>query len=126
MSSVIRIFNNDTFGPVRVVERDGEPWFVASDVAKALGYADPSRTVVQHCKKSIKTTILANRTDGEGPLPPTNISVIPESDVYRLIMRSNLPNAEAFQDWVTEDVLPSIRKTGMYHVCPVKQHSLIS
>lgn len=107
------IFTNEKFGSVRVVMRDGEPWFVAKDVAEKLGYADPSRAVVQHCKKSIKSTILANRTDGN---PPLNISLIPESDVYRLVMRSNLPGAEEFQTWVCEEVLPSIRKTGQYSI----------
>lgn len=109
----ITLFTNEKFGNVRVVMREGEPWFVARDIAIALGYADPSRAVVQHCKKAIKTTILANRKDGN---PPINISLVPESDMYRLIMRSNTSLAEEFQDWVTEEVLPSIRRTGKYEV----------
>lgn len=107
----VQLFDNPDFGKVRVLMRDGEPWFVASDVAAALGYANPSVAVNMHCKKSIKTAFNVNRIDGN---PPLNINIIPESDVYRLIMRSNLPNAERFQDWVTEDVLPTIRKTGQY------------
>ena len=91
---------------------DGEPWFVARDVAKALGYEDPSRAVVEHCKKSVKTTILVNNQYGKKT--PLNQSIIPESDLYRLVMRSNLPDAVRFQDWVVEEVLPAIRKHGGY------------
>lgn len=108
------LFSNPKFGGVRVVMRDGEPWFAASDVAKALGYANPSVAVNQHCKKAIKTAFNANRVDGS--TPPININLIPESDLYRLVMRSNVPDAEEFQAWVCEEVLPSIRKTGSYSV----------
>lgn len=114
----IQLFNNPDFGAVRVVMRDGEPWFVASDVATALGFANPSAAVNQHCKKAIKTAFNANRIDGS--VPPINVNLIPESDVYRLIMRSNLPRAEEFQAWVCEEILPTIRRTGSYslHALP--------
>lgn len=115
MSEELSIFDHPKFGKIRVIDRNGEPWFVARDVAAALGFADPSRAVVQHCKKAVKTTILANRKDGN---PPMNISLIPESDLYRLVMRSNTPDAEDFQTWVCEEVLPSIRKTGSYSMQP--------
>lgn len=108
-------FSSEEFGRVRVILRDGEPWFVASDVAVALGYANPSAAVNAHCKKSIKSTDNVIREDGK-TMPPVTINLIPESDLYRLIMRSNLPAADKFQDWVVEDVLPSIRKTGSYSV----------
>lgn len=108
----LSIFSNPEFGSVRVVMQNGEPWFVAVDVAKALGYADPSRAVVDHCRKSMKSTILVDNQYGKKT--PLNQSLVPESDVYRLIMRSNLPTAEKFQTWVCEEVLPSIRKTGGY------------
>lgn len=111
MSEELSMFDHPKFGKIRVIDRNGEPWFVARDVAAALGFADPSRAVIQHCKKAVKTTILANRKDGN---PPMNISLIPESDLYRLVMRSNVPDAEEFQTWVCEEVLPSIRKTGSY------------
>lgn len=109
--SGIKIFEREEFGQVRVVMRDGEPWFVASDVATALGYTNPSRSVQDHCKyaelfKTTDSVVL--------DIPARGLLIIPESDVYRLIMRSNLPNAEKFQDWVTDEVLPSIRKTGQY------------
>ena len=103
----LQIFTKREFGSVRVVEYEGEPWFVASDVAKALGYADPSRAVVEHCKKQKKSTILVNNQYGN--TTPLNQSIIPESDVYRLVMRSNLPSAVEFQDWICEEAIPEIR-----------------
>lgn len=97
--------SNEEFGSVRVVLRDDVPWFFASDVAKALGYSNPSRSVQDHCKHAE----LFRTTNTVGlDINPRGELVVPESDVYRLIMRSNLPNAERFQNWVVEEVLPSI------------------
>ena len=107
-NSPLAFFEHEKFGSLRVVRRDqGEPWFVASDVAKALGYEKPNNAVNDHCKKVNKFSY-----PNSGQLQPYNI--IPESDVYRLVMRSNLPGAVEFQDWVCEEVIPSIRKTGGY------------
>jgi prophage antirepressor-like protein len=80
---------------VRVVNINGEPWFVAKDVAETLGYANPSRSVSEHCKalKKLNTTDLVGL--GVRDTPPSGLLVIPERDVYRLIMRSKLPAAEA-------------------------------
>lgn len=93
------------------IDEDGKVWFVGKDLASKLGYSDPSRALIQHCKKSIKSTILANRASGN---PPLNITLIPESDVWRLVMRSNLPKAEEFQDWICEEVIPALHKAGTY------------
>lgn len=91
--------------PVRVISDDiFNPLFVAHDVAKALGYKKPENAIKRHCKRQTTTP-----KQGGGFL-----TVIPESDLYRLTLRSNLESAERFQDWVVEDVLPSIRKTGRY------------
>lgn len=110
----LQIFESEQFGKIRIIMRNGEPWFVAKDIADALGYAKPADAVSYNCKKAIKSTI--TNSSGDGNVPPMNILLIPESDVYRLVMRSNKPDAEKFQDWVCEDVLPSIRKTGAYAV----------
>lgn len=114
--SELKIFNFKAF-PIRTIEANGEVLFVAKDVATALGYADAAQAVKDHCKKAV------NYTNGDKTvvneikeLHRTKALVIPESDVYRLTMRSNLEQAEEFQDWVCEDVLPSIRKTGGYGV----------
>lgn len=105
----IRIFTNSQFGQIRTVEVEGKPMFVASDIAKALGYAKPNNAINDNCKHATRVTGIM---DAMGR--PQEMAIIPESDIYRLVMRSKLPQAEAFQDWVCEDVLPSIRKHGAY------------
>lgn len=95
---------------VRVVTLDNDPWWVAKDVCDVLGYVNAPQAVEKHCKRQKKYTI-SNR-DGITRNPETII--IPESDVYRLIIRSRLPKAEQFEVWVMEEVLPAIRKTGGY------------
>ena len=112
MESNIQIFNSAEFGSVRTLMINDEPWFVANDVAKALGYAVPKDAVSTHCKGAVKQRLLTEGGEQE-------MKVIPEADLYRLILKSNLPSAEKFQDWVTEEVLPSIRKTGSYSTTPV-------
>lgn len=104
----LKIFENPEFGKVRVVEDDGNPYFAGLDIANALGYLNGSRDIQRHCKKVIKRW----STDSVGRRQETLF--IPESDLYRLVMRSNLPDAERFQDWIVEEVLPSIRKHGAY------------
>ena len=113
MEAQIQVFRNGAFGSVHVVEHKGEPWFVASDVAKALGYANPQEATREHCKKVNKIT-QPSKSLTSVKRPPTFINIIPESDVYRLVMRSNLPGAVEFQDWVCEEVIPTIRKSGGY------------
>nr|WP_321985285.1 BRO family protein [uncultured Lichenicoccus sp.] len=93
--------------PVRVLNRDGAAWFVAKDVAVLLGYANPPEAVREHCKWVSETL-----TPSAGG--PQRTKIIPESDVYRLIFRSKLPAAEAFEEWVVGTVLPAIRKDGGY------------
>lgn len=105
----LQIFNFEK-QEVRTILIENEPHFVANDVARTLGYVNPSDATNKHCKKSIKTwgsDSLGRRQE---------FKVIPESDVYRLVFRSKLPEAERFEDWVMSEVLPSIRKTGSYQV----------
>ena len=90
---------------IRTIVKDGEPWFVAFDVAKTLGYEKPNNAINTHCKKANKISY---------PETGQQLNIIPESDLYRLITRSKLPSAEKFGDWVFEEVLPTIRKTGSY------------
>ncbi len=94
--------------PVRTVTIDGEPWFVAKDVCDVLGYVKPDLAVKQHCRAPVKRRVI----DALGRAQET--TVIPERDLYRLIMRSKLPSAERFEEWVVGTVLPTIRKTGSY------------
>lgn len=95
--------------PLRVVMIDGEPWFVAADVAFLLGYRDASHAV-RLLKSGEKRPHLVG-TPGGGQ---QEMIIISEPGFYRLVMRSNRPEADAFQTWVTSEVLPTIRKTGGY------------
>lgn len=106
--NTIQIFNNAEFGEVRTLETpDDKVLFCGKDVAIALGYKNQNDAIVKHCKGVVKCDT------------PTNggvqqMAFIPESDVYRLAFGSKLPTAEKFTDWVTEVILPSIRKHGAY------------
>lgn len=105
----LKIFENEQFGSVRTIEKDNKIYFCGSDVAKALGYAIPSKAVNTHCK-----------AEGVSKMEvPTNGGIqemlfITEGNVYRLITHSKLPAAEQFEHWVFDEVLPSIRKHGLY------------
>lgn len=105
--NAIVTFTHALFGDIRIIDQKGNAWFVATDVAKALGYERPNDAIHQHCRKVNKINY--------GVLQH-GLNIIPESDLYRLIMKSQLPSAEKFQDWVVEEVLPSIRKTGGYQM----------
>lgn len=105
----LQIFNNDEFGQVRTIEIDGKPYFSAIDVAAALGYKNPRDAVSRHCKGVVKY-------DTPTPGGQQAVNFIPEGDIYRLIVRSDLPSAEKFEKWVFDDVIPQIRKTGGYNL----------
>lgn len=112
----LKIFENPEFGKVRTMIIDEKPYFAGTDVANVLGYARPSKAILDHCRSVLKRDIstLSKNQYGAEFERSVEMSFIPESDVYRLVMRSNLPNAERFQDWVVEEVLPSIRKHGAF------------
>ncbi len=109
----LKIFEKVEFGSVRVIMKDGEPWFVARDVAQALGYVDPADAVRRHCEKVNKITQQGG-TPGSVNTPPVSLLIIPEEDVYALIFGSELPSAKAFRRWLCDEVIPSIRRTGGY------------
>lgn len=113
----ITIFKNERFGEVRTaMNGNGSPLFAAVDVARALGYSNTRDAINKHCKGVVKRDGVTKTTNQHGVTTEQTVemSFINESDVIRLIMRSKLPDAERFQDWVCEDVLPSIRKHGAY------------
>lgn len=106
----IRKFNHPMFGEVRAtVDNHNVVWFVGNDVAEKLGYSRPRKAISDHCKGS---TVLGIPSNGGTQM----MKIIPEGDVYRLIFKSRLPEAEAFESWVVNDVLPTIRQTGSYQV----------
>lgn len=105
----LQIFTNQEFGQIRTVDVNNEPWFVGKDVCEALGYTNSRKALCDHVKESHKNTVTIR--DGIGNL---NKTIIDEAGLYSLVMRSKLPQAEAFQEWVTGEVIPSIRKHGAY------------
>ena len=109
MQNELQIFNNEEFGQIRTVEIDGKPYFMGSDIAKALGYARPNDAIKQHCRATVKY-----RTRISGKMQDVNF--IGEGDMYRLITHSKLESAERFESWVFDEVLPTLRKTGSYEI----------
>ena len=109
MTNEVKLFNNEMFGEVRVVMKEDTAWFCGKDVAVILGYKNPMEAVRTHCKGV--SEILTPSAGGI-----QTVKYIKESDVYRLVMRSKLPEAERFENWVMEEILPALRKTGAYIV----------
>jgi anti-repressor protein len=104
----LQIFNSPEFGDIRTVEIDGKPYFVGADVAKALGYAKPNNAVSTHCRYTLKRGIATKQGN------MSEMVLIPEGDIYRLIIRSKLSSAERFERWVFDEVLPAIHHNGGY------------
>lgn len=98
---------------VRVIIRDGRPWFVANEVAAILGYKNQRDAVARHCKS---LELLKGRDSRLLASSPRGINIIPEADVYRMVMNSELESAESFEVWVMETVLPALRQDGGYIV----------
>jgi prophage antirepressor-like protein len=120
----MQVVPHSRFGNLRCIVVNGEPWFCAKDLAVALAYSDPRRSVAQHVKEKHKCTYKALHSplEGEG-VSPSPFGMQPhavwvnEAGRFSLVLASKLETAKAFKDWVCEDVLPSIRKHGRY-VCP--------
>ena len=105
----LKIFENEEFGQIRTVMRDGEVWFVGKDVAEILGYVDPNKAIAMHVDEEDKLNDkMASSLGQRGGW------LINESGLYGLILSSKLPSARKFKHWVTSEVLPAIRKTGIY------------
>lgn len=111
----VQIFKNDEFGEIRVVEKDGEVWFVAADVTKILGYNNNSKAIKDHVDEEDKHLCKYNESLG---LSKFGAIIINESGLYSLILSSKLPTAKKFKRWVTSEVLPAIRKNGKYELLP--------
>lgn len=106
----VRIFTNSEFGCIRIIEMNGEPWFVGKDVAEALGYSNTRDALSAHVMDEDKNTVVIS--DGKRGNP--NQTVINESGLYALIFGSKLESAKCFKHWVTSEILPSIRRNGGY------------
>ena len=125
----LQVFQNEAFGQMRVIVKDGEPWFAGKDVAEALGYNNTKKALIDHIDEDDKQLIqrsqivtLENHLRKEvfpfnfvpAEIPNRGLTFINESGVYSLILRSKLPAAKQFKRWVTSEVLPAIRKHKMY------------
>ena len=105
----LTIFKNTDFGEVRTVLIDNEPYFVGKDVAKALGYSNTRDALTRHVDDEDKGVAKHDTLGGK-----QDITIINESGLYSLILKSKLPTAKQFKRWVTSEVLPTIRKHGVY------------
>ena len=108
---------------IRLIIIDGKEWFFAKDIAEILGYLKTRNAITQHCKNAINFSEILNRPNlGQLDLQPflgnawKQIKIIPESDVWRLVVKSTLPEAQKVEKWIFEEVLPQIRKTGSYSI----------
>lgn len=105
----LQIFNSPDFGQIRTIQQNGEPWFVGKDVAQALGYSQTAKAVREHVKDNHKGMSVLDTPGGK-----QETTIIDEAGLYSLVMRAKTDKAEAFQEWVTSEVLPAIRKHGGY------------
>lgn len=110
MNNQLQIFENEEFGKVRVLELDGQPWFVGKDVTDILGYGNGSRDINRHVDADDRR----NYRNGTSEINNRGVTIINESGLYALILSSKLPSAKRFKRWVTSEVLPTIRKHGAY------------
>ena len=112
MQNQIQQFESKEFGKVRVVQKEGQPWFVGKDVAEALGYSNASKAVSTHVDAEDRVSEMIP-TAQNGKLVSRTF-IINESGLYSLILASKLPTARAFKRWVTSQILPTLRQHGAY------------
>ena len=118
MNNKIKVFENAEFGSVRTVTINGEPWFAASDVCKALEIKNTPQALSRLEEDERFTTIISNDSAASGK---SKLSFVNEAGLYSLILSSRKPEAKAFKRWVTHEVIPAIRKTGGYLSEPLLQ-----
>ena len=109
MENQLQTFTNEKFGDVRMLIIDGEPWFVGKDVAEILSYKNTADALYKHVDEEDKGVAKCDTLGGT-----QNMTIINESGLYSLILRSRLPEAKSFKHWVTSEILPSVRKHGAY------------
>ena len=109
MNNELRTFTKEEFGTVRTMIIDGEPWFVGKDVAEALGYVNNRKAISDHVDEEDKGVTKCDTLGGT-----QSLLVVNESGMYSLVLGSKLPSAKKFKRWITREVIPSIRKNGMY------------
>lgn len=117
----LQIFNSPEFGAIRTIEKDGEPWFVGKDVATALGYKEATKAAREKVDDEDKGVSKIDTPSGI-----QEMTIINESGLYSLVLSSKLPTAKKFKRWVTNEVIPSIRKHGAYMTPETLEKVLLS
>lgn len=102
---------------LRVTDENGDPWFIATDVARILGYRD-APNMLRNLDDDEQHTHKVSRRSANGVEQVREVAIISESGLYAAILKSRRPEAKRFRKWVTSEVLPSIRKTGAYSIDP--------
>ncbi|WP_436875355.1 BRO family protein [Mammaliicoccus sciuri] len=115
MTNTVQVFENSSFGNIEVLTIEGKEWFPAIKVAEILGYSNPRKAVRDHTKE--RGVTIRSVIDSLGRNQDKKF--INEGNLYRLITKSKLPQAEQFEEWVFDDVLPALRKTGSYQIKPL-------
>lgn len=118
MEDNFKIFSNQEFGYLRILEIDGEPWFIGKEVANTLGYKDTINAIKTHVDAEDKRGWQITTPSGK-----QRMNIINESGLYGMIFGSKLESATRFKHWVTKEVLPSLRKTGYYSLTNSKPDS---
>lgn len=121
----LKTFENERFGNVRVTTIDNEPWFVAADVCKALDLGNPSQAI-SRLDDDEKVTLTTNEGHSGKLGGAQMLNVISEAGLYSLILKSRKPEAKMFKRWVTHDVIPTIRKHGVYMTPDALEKALLS
>ena len=120
MTNALQIFEHNNFGSIRTIrDENGKVLFCGKDIATALGYDQPRKAVERHCEGGTKRTVgvvTGKKADGTDAIQNIEMTFIPESDVYRLIIRSALPSAIKFEHWVFDEVLPTLMREGSYSI----------
>lgn len=113
METQLQIFKNPDFGDVRTVIRDGEPWFIATDVCRAL---DVDSTATRRLDEDEISALRLTQTSSNGVSQEREVNIVNEPGLYSLVLGSRKPEAKAFKRWITHDVIPAIRRHGMYAI----------
>ena len=111
----VTVFQNRQFGEVRTIMRDGEPWFVAADVCRALE-VNNSRDAVARLDGDEKTAVDLTDTSSNGVIQKRAMTLVSESGLYSLVLGSRKPEARLFKHWITHEVLPALEKHGVYAI----------
>lgn len=116
----LQTYTNAAFGKIRILYEDGKPLFCGADACKALGYSNQWDALKRHCRYLVKREV----PNPQSVSKKVTMNFLPEGDLYRLITHSKLPSAEKFEHWVFDEVLPAIRKSGMYGADPAELERL--